>query len=410
MSDRETALAPGSATGRGPLGVDLPLAPSSDPGWLLVEEGFTLVREHEIESIFAIANGYIGTRASLEEGSRLSQPDTFAAGIYVDDPAPELGPALAVLPDWPHLEIAVDGNRLSMESGRMLEHRRMLDLRQGVLWREWRQQDTSGRITRVHFLRLASLADRHVLLQSVAVTAENYSGRIELVAGLAIPNARGERAPLTITRDASTVTILAGETSVAMATGSVPQSKSEAAKSRQEHPSDHLEEHWSWEAGLGETVRLDRVVTVYTSHDVVRPGEHGAELMSRLSWTEGCRHSPGPMSTPGAAGGSIAEVQIVGDDEAQRALRFAAYHLVAAANPAMSMSRSALAASPAKPIVGTSSGTPRSFMLPFYLLTEPAGGACPSDVSLSHARRRPAEGQGAWLSGCPLCLGIRRYR
>jgi hypothetical protein len=96
MSDRETAPAPGTAaTGRGPLGVDFSLAPSSDPDWLIVEECFTLVREHEIESIFAIANGYIGTRASLEEGGRLSQPDTFAAGIYVDDAAPELGPVLA---------------------------------------------------------------------------------------------------------------------------------------------------------------------------------------------------------------------------------------------------------------------------------------------------------------------------
>jgi hypothetical protein len=74
MSGHDTALVPGSVTDLSPLGVNLPLAPSSDPGWLLVEEGFTLVREHEIESIFAVANGYIGTRASLEEGSRLSQP------------------------------------------------------------------------------------------------------------------------------------------------------------------------------------------------------------------------------------------------------------------------------------------------------------------------------------------------
>ena len=80
MSDRETARTPGTANGRGPLGVDFPLAPSSDPGWLIVEEGFTLVREREIKSLFAIANGYIGTRASLEEGGRFSQPDTFAAG------------------------------------------------------------------------------------------------------------------------------------------------------------------------------------------------------------------------------------------------------------------------------------------------------------------------------------------
>ena len=68
MIDRETALAPGGVTGGSALGVNLPLAPSSDLGWLIVEEGFTSVREHEIESVFAVANGYLGTRASLEEG------------------------------------------------------------------------------------------------------------------------------------------------------------------------------------------------------------------------------------------------------------------------------------------------------------------------------------------------------
>ena len=119
MMDRATALAPGGVTGLSPVGVDLPLARSGDPGWLLVEEGFSLVREHEIELIFVVANGYIGTRASLEEGSQLSKPATFAAGVYADDPASELGPALVVLPDWPHIEIAVDGARLSMELGRV---------------------------------------------------------------------------------------------------------------------------------------------------------------------------------------------------------------------------------------------------------------------------------------------------
>ena len=371
MSDRETALAPCTATSRGPLGVDFPLAPSSDSGWLIVEEGFTLVREHEIESIFAISNGYIGTRASLEEGSRLSQPDTFAAGIYVENSAPELGPELAVLPDWPHLEIALDGNRLSTELGRMLEHRRMLDLRQGVLWREWRQRDTTGRITRVHLLRLASLADRHVLLQLVAVTAENYSGRIELVAGLAIPNTRGERAPLTIARDASTVTILAGGTSVAMATGSVPQSKSKAAKSRQEHPSDHLEEHWSWEAGLGETVRLDRLVTVYTSHDVVDPANTAQGHVTTIL-DQGVSAFAEAHVDAWSRRWSIAEVQIAGDDEAQRALRFAAYHLVAAANPADEHVSIGARGLTGQAYRGHVFWDTEIFMLPFYLLTEPA--------------------------------------
>jgi kojibiose phosphorylase len=36
-----------------------------DPHWLLVDEGFTLAREHEVESLFAISNGYVGNRGSL---------------------------------------------------------------------------------------------------------------------------------------------------------------------------------------------------------------------------------------------------------------------------------------------------------------------------------------------------------
>jgi len=52
--------------------VELPAAPTDDPGWILVEEGFTPAREHELESLFAIGNGYAGSRGSLAEGSALS--------------------------------------------------------------------------------------------------------------------------------------------------------------------------------------------------------------------------------------------------------------------------------------------------------------------------------------------------
>ena len=41
-----------------------------------------LAREHELELLFAIGNGYAGSRGSLAEGSALSAPATFIAGIY----------------------------------------------------------------------------------------------------------------------------------------------------------------------------------------------------------------------------------------------------------------------------------------------------------------------------------------
>jgi trehalose/maltose hydrolase-like predicted phosphorylase len=59
-----------------------------------------------------------------------SRPSIFIAGNYVADES--LGPRLAVFPHWLHVEVIVEGRQLSLQAGRVLEHRRLLDLRQGV--------------------------------------------------------------------------------------------------------------------------------------------------------------------------------------------------------------------------------------------------------------------------------------
>ena len=111
--------------------VEFPVAPTGDPGWLLVEEGFTLAREHEVESLFAIGNGYVGSRGSLAEGSALSAPATFVAGVF--DSEPGSMPGLAPTADWTRLSATIDGHPLRLDRGHNLEHRRILDMRQGIL-------------------------------------------------------------------------------------------------------------------------------------------------------------------------------------------------------------------------------------------------------------------------------------
>ena len=158
----------------------LVLAPTTDPAWRLEEDGFNLAREHEIESLFTVSNGYVGTRASLEEGSPLTAPATFLAGIFDRGSTPETRAVLVAAPNWLGLRTTVEGQRLQLDHGVNLLHRRVLDMRQGLLWREWRHQDANGRITRVRTMRLVSRADRHALFQLVELTAENYSGRAEI--------------------------------------------------------------------------------------------------------------------------------------------------------------------------------------------------------------------------------------
>jgi trehalose/maltose hydrolase-like predicted phosphorylase len=352
------------------LNIDLPLTPTSDPAWLLAEEDFTLAREHEIESIFAIGNGYVGTRASLDEGSPLSWPATFAAGVYVDDPASDLGPTLAVLPEWAHLEITVNGGRLSMVSGRILEHRRTLDLRQGVLWRDWRQEDRSGRVTRVRFLRLTSLADPHVLLQSVVVTAENYLGRVELVARLTAANDPGEGGASMFAGDPMLAIVRPREVTIAVAAGSIPQPKSEAVQSGHPGPTGRTGERWWWEIGLGETVRLDRPISLFTSRDVADPEKaachHAAAIQQQGAEALVAAHVDAWRRRWDAA-----EVGIVGDEEAQQALRFAVYHLVAAAGRGDEHASIGARGLTGEGYRGHVFWDTEIYMLPFYVFTDP---------------------------------------
>jgi kojibiose phosphorylase len=345
------------------------LSPHPDPDWLLIEQGVDPGREREIESILAIANGYLGSRASIAEAGRFSHPSTFAAGVYVADVGRELGPRLAVLPNWWHVEVTVEGQQLSLEAGRVLVHRRILDLRQGVLWREWRQQDPSGRVTRLTYLQLASLADRHVLVQSVTVTAENYAGRISLTTRLGPSDVTGTDTTLVVA-DPTAMLVRASEIEVAIASASELRRPAVSRTPSHQGGTKNGEDRWSWEASLGETVRLDRAVTVFASREVVSPAKAAADHLT----TTRARGFPAVVQAHVDAWlrkWNSAEVRIVGDEEAQRALRFATYHLIAAANPTDEHVSIGARGLTGEAYRGHVFWDTEIYMLPFYVFTDP---------------------------------------
>jgi maltose phosphorylase len=83
----------------------------TDPRWLLVEEGFVLPREHEVESLFTVGNGATGTRGSLEEGSDFSAPATFVAGVFFHPEPPGAVPELMTFPNWAGMKVWVNGSQ-----------------------------------------------------------------------------------------------------------------------------------------------------------------------------------------------------------------------------------------------------------------------------------------------------------
>lgn len=327
--------------------LDLPVAPTLDPAWVLVEEGFTLAREHELESLLAIGNGYVGSRGSLAEGSALSAPATFVAGVFDSDAGSV--PGLAPIADWTRLSAAVDSRLLRPDHGHNLEHRRVLDMRQGVLWREWRHQNAAGRITRLQTLRLASLADRHLLVQCATITPENYSGSISIDA----------------TPTGIAVQITGSGTTIALA---VARRLVGSAGHRLGSP-EPVAGQLSLDVSRGETYRLDWTVAVYTSKDAGEPREMASRQAERA--IEDVDRVIAEHRDAWRARWKASDLRIEGDPAAQRALRFAIYHLSSAANPQddrVSIGARGLSGTAYKGHVFWDTDI---FMLPFFILTYP---------------------------------------
>ncbi|MBI4497223.1 MAG: glycoside hydrolase family 65 protein [Chloroflexi bacterium] len=380
---------------RDPVGAEVPLAfpitPTADPDWLLREEGFNLAREHEIESLFTVANGSIGTRGSLAEGSALSAPATFVAGVFAVRPQSDAIPELAVAPDWMRLRGVINGQALTLEEGIPLEHRRVLDLRQGLLWREWRHRDPSGRVTRVRGLRLASLADRHVLLQAVVCTPENYSGRLLLESRveppedpnglytaawselLPVPSATGPPGSVTPTAGTVALALRTADTGITVAFATVSQVRTEAGERlvpEVETGDGWFAERWDADVEIGRTYRLDRLVVVSTSRATAQPTEVAARRLERLLAAGGDRVIQEHVQA-WAARWRAAEVEVEGDPDAQRALRFALYHLISAANPEDERASIGARALTGAAYMGHVFWDTEIYLLPFFVFTDP---------------------------------------
>lgn len=322
-----------------------PAAPTEDEAWRLIEDGFTLAREHEVESILAIGNGRLGSRASLAEGGPMSAPATFVAGLFDDQPG--LTPRLASLPDWASLSLSIEGAPLQLDRGRILEHRRILDLKQGLLWREWRHVDEAGRISWLRGFRFASQADRRLLVQCVAFTPENYGGDIRFDTGLG---------DLAVTRTSRGMTAaLRSQAYLAVPQGGLP---------REIHTPRELV------AELGQTYRLERIVAVATS-----PDGSTAEAEALAATTDAAQAGvPELLARHRAAWRRRwrdSDIRIDGAPEAQRALRFAAYHLISAAHPEDPQVSIGARALTGDAYNGHVFWDTDIFMLPFFVLTWP---------------------------------------
>ena len=105
-----------------------------DSRWLIVEDGFTAALANTYETLFTTGNGYLGTRSSLQESHEGALPGTFLRGVF--DHHDSAVTDLVKAPDWLALAVVVNGIRLDVTSVSVVRHRRILDMREGAVFRD----------------------------------------------------------------------------------------------------------------------------------------------------------------------------------------------------------------------------------------------------------------------------------
>jgi kojibiose phosphorylase len=323
------------------------------------------------ETVFTIGNGYLGTRGSFEEGYSHALPATFIHGVY--DEVPIVYTELANCPDWLPFTITIDGDRFRLEKGEILSYERKLDLRRGILNRSVRWRSPNGKTIDIHFERFASLADEHVLVLRCQLTPVDFAGAIEVQASInGYPENQGFNHWEWLDQGKTEAGVWlnlrtrSSRIQLGMATG-IKISGAEASL-QVTSPPGYPTVSASFLASPGQTVTVDKFVTVFTSQHRENPVTAACEKLAQLpaysflltahtqAWEEVWQKS---------------DIVIEGDVTAQLAVRYNLFQLLIAAprnNDKVSI--------PAKTLSGFGYRghifwDTEIFILPFFIYTQP---------------------------------------
>ncbi len=158
--------------------------------WQLIEKQYYPRFLGQMETLYALSNGYLGMRGCFEEGDPVHHNGTFINGFYESWPIvyPEeaygfakTGQTMLHIPDSTIIKLYVDDEAFHLPTANLLSYERSLDMQSGVLNREIIWETPAGKQISIKSKRLVSFKHRHLAAISYEVTAINADAPIEIV-------------------------------------------------------------------------------------------------------------------------------------------------------------------------------------------------------------------------------------
>ncbi|MET4224861.1 glycoside hydrolase family 65 protein [Oerskovia enterophila] len=150
----------------------------ADP-WKLTESRYAAHDLGVTETLFSVANGYLGMRGNVEEGRESHTQGTFINGfhetwrIHHAEEAygfAEVGQTIVNVPDVKIIRLYVDDEPLLLPVADLISYDRSLDMADGVLRRELLWRTPSGKRVLVKSERMVSFVERHLAVLTFEVT------------------------------------------------------------------------------------------------------------------------------------------------------------------------------------------------------------------------------------------------
>lgn len=156
--------------------------------WELRWRGLDLDALQQTESTFALSNGHIGLRGTLEEGEPRGLPGTYLNGFYEERPLPyaevgygypESGQTVVNVTDGKIIRLLVGDEPLDVRYGIATAHEQVLDFRSGTLRRSTEWTSPTGRRVLIATERLVSFTQRAVA--AIHYEVQPLDGDLQLV-------------------------------------------------------------------------------------------------------------------------------------------------------------------------------------------------------------------------------------
>jgi kojibiose phosphorylase len=356
--------------------------------WLIHQEGYEPERNRVYETNFTLANGYMGTRGLLEEGTQNEYPGNYIAGVF--DEADGMSKSIVNTPHWLGLRLYLDNHPMTPDRCQVVEFERTLDMQKSALFRRMRIRDEEGRETLIEGYRFLSRSDVHRAAIKWYVTPLNYDGLLMLESILdgSVVNDRDtprlrvklfrivENADLgkrvcyleAATKAQDTRIGVGAITRVRYAGGE------DAIKfSRLTAFGERRAAYCEFDAFQGKTVEIEKLVATYTSRDVGKADVKAAVVEDLEAFAvEGVEAELNRHVGVYRRLWDVIDVRIAGDERADKALRFNIFQLMNVVNendPRVNVGAKGLHGDFYK---GQTFWDTEIYLLPFFAYTWPA--------------------------------------